>query len=124
MSHKIVVIVYANLKRPPERRLQLKWRQMQFWRHSSIRFWHKQDLHCTGYNVEYENNAVVWPFIMFADMHGMILQHAIPKNTTANADYFCKVCIFNLQIDSEKDYKTFINTILSKDNQTITEQFC
>jgi hypothetical protein len=31
-------------------------------------------------------------FIMFADMHGMILQHAVPKNTTVNAEYFCKVC--------------------------------
>jgi len=49
--------------------------------------------------------------IMFADMHGMILQHTVPKNTTANADYFCKVCIYNLLIDSEKDHKTFINTI-------------
>ena len=39
-------------------------------------------------------------FIMFADMHGMILQHAVPKNTTVNADYFYKVCIYNLLIDS------------------------
>ena len=30
-------------------------------------------------------------FIMFADMHGMILQHAVPKNTTVNSDYYCKV---------------------------------
>ena len=44
-------------------------------------------------------------FIMFADMHSMILQHAVPKNTTVNADYFCKVCTNNLLIDSEKDHK-------------------
>jgi len=50
-------------------------------------------------------------FIMFADMHGMILQHAVPQNTTVNADYFCKVCIYYLLIVSEKDHKTFINTI-------------
>ena len=28
---------------------------------------------------------------MIAGMQGMILQHAVPKRATANADYFCKV---------------------------------
>ena len=49
MSHKIVVIVFANLKRLPEWRLLFKWRHMQFWGHSSVRFWHKRDLHHTSY---------------------------------------------------------------------------
>jgi len=61
MSHKNCRNCICEPSEPPERSLQLKWRHMQFWRHSSVGFWHKQDLHRTGYNVEYENNAVLWP---------------------------------------------------------------
>jgi hypothetical protein len=35
-------------------------------------------------------------FIMFADIRGMILMHAVPKGATVNAEYFSKVrFIFN-----------------------------
>ena len=30
-------------------------------------------------------------FIMFADIRGMILMHAVPKGATVNADYYSKV---------------------------------
>ena len=72
MSHKIVVIVSANLKRLPERRLQIKWRRMQFWRHSSFIFWHKQDLHHTSNNLEkikLQMGSIPWAVRCF--LHGI-----------------------------------------------------
>ena len=30
-------------------------------------------------------------FIMFCDRRGMILQHAVPKDTTVNAEYYSKI---------------------------------
>ena len=32
-------------------------------------------------------------FIMFADIHGMILSHAVPRNSTVNAAYYSKVTV-------------------------------
>ena len=49
-------------------------------------------------------------FIMFADMHGMILQHVVPKNTTVNSDYYCKV-----------SFRIYVGVIKNVYNLTITE---
>ena len=35
-------------------------------------------------------------FIMFCNMPGMILQHAVPKDTTVNAGYYSKVNITHI----------------------------
>lgn len=37
-------------------------------------------------------SAAKYMFLMFADMDGMILQHAVPHHETINAEYYSKVC--------------------------------
>ena len=39
-------------------------------------------------------------FILFMDMKGMILTHAVPRGQTINADYYCKVCKIIIKYNS------------------------
>ena len=57
-------------------------------------------------------------FILFADIQGMILQHAVPKGATVNADFFCRVLRRDLAhaLTKKRPGKTLEHFILHMDN--------